>query len=368
MFTIIQEDEIGLKFRNGKFLEVLTKGKNLLFKFLGDEILIYKLQDEFKPNRNLDLLLENPQLKKYLEEVIVSDGEICLVLVNDILQDVLKPGRYAFWKSSINRKFQKITTAEVEVDANFDHKLFSSPKLAGYYTVNQVESYQTGLLQIGGQFKRELKPGRYFFWIYPQKPVIVYLADHRIRDLEVIGQEILTSDRVTLRINCSCQYQIVNAHKSVLEIINSAGSLHLALQLALREYVGKEKLDNLLDKKEEVAKSVLSSLKEREEELGVKFISSGIKDIILPGEIKDILNTVLLAEKKAQANIITRREEIASTRSLLNTAKLLDENKTLYKLKEMEYIEKIVEKVGSIHLNSGSNILEQLSNLVNQKK
>jgi hypothetical protein len=113
--------------------------------------------------------------------------------------------------------------------------------------------------------------------------------------------------------------------------------------------------------KQEIGDYVLSRLKEKESDMGIEFIYAGIKDVILPGEIKDILNTVLIAEKKAQA--ITRREEIASTRSLLNTAKLMDENKTLYKLKELEHIEKICERVGSISLNGGGNVLERLNEL-----
>lgn len=78
------------------------------------------------------------------------------------------------------------------------------------------------------------------------------------------------------------------------------------------------------------------------------------------------MNTVIAAEKRAQANVITRREEVASTRSLLNTAKLMDENETLYKLKELEYIERICENVGSINLNGGSDMLAQLAGLIHK--
>ena len=62
--------------------------------------------------------------------------------------------------------------------------------------------------------------------------------------------------------------------------------------------------------------------------------------------MKDIMNQGLVAQKKVQANVIARREETASTRSLLNTAKLIEENDMLYKLKEMEYVEKITDKIG----------------------
>jgi hypothetical protein len=63
------------------------------------------------------------------------------------------------------------------------------------------------------------------------------------------------------------------------------------------------------------------------------------------------MNGVLIAEKKAQANIIMRREETASTRSLLNTAKLMEENAMLWKLKEMEYVEKIADKISNISVS-----------------
>ncbi|RZJ63545.1 MAG: hypothetical protein EOO47_28400 [Flavobacterium sp.] len=99
------------------------------------------------------------------------------------------------------------------------------------------------------------------------------------------------------------------------------------------------------------------------EELGVKLADAGVKDIILSGEIKDIMNQVLIAEKKAQANMITRREETASTRSLLNTAKLMEDNAMLYKLKEMEYVEKIAEKINTISLSGSGQIVDQLKQI-----
>jgi regulator of protease activity HflC (stomatin/prohibitin superfamily) len=112
----------------------------------------------------------------------------------------------------------------------------------------------------------------------------------------------------------------------------------------------------------------LSTAKDKEETFGCEFLDAGLKDIILPGDIKEILNTILIAEKKALANIITRREETASTRSLLNTAKLMDENATLFKLKELEYLERIAEKVGNISLSSSGGILEQLHEIVKVSK
>lgn len=79
----------------------------------------------------------------------------------------------------------------------------------------------------------------------------------------------------------------------------------------------------------------------------------GVKDVILPGDMKEILNQVVEAEKVAQANVIRRREETAATRSLLNTAKLMDDNPTLLRLKELEMLEKVTEKVDRLTVFGG---------------
>lgn len=137
--------------------------------------------------------------------------------------------------------------------------------------------------------------------------------------------------------------------------------------MALRSVICNKTLDEILLEKEKISKDILSYLKSYESKYFVSFEDAGIKDIILPGEIKDILNTVLIAEKQAQANVITRREETASTRSLLNTAKLMEENDVLYRLKELEMLERIFDKVGNINVDGG-NFIESLENIVGTRR
>jgi len=185
----------------------------------------------------------------------------------------------------------------------------------------------------------------------------------RTQQLDVNSQEILTADKVTLRLNFVCTYQITNAVNIHMALKDYKTQIYVITQLAIREYVGRLKFDELLEQKEQIAEIVLENLRQKQDGLFVEFLDAGLKDIILPGEIRDIMNTVLIAEKNAQANVISRREEVASTRSLLNTAKLMEENTTLYKLKELEYLEKICDKVGSISVGNG-NLLGELGNLL----
>jgi regulator of protease activity HflC (stomatin/prohibitin superfamily) len=90
---------------------------------------------------------------------------------------------------------------------------------------------------------------------------------------------------------------------------------------------------------------------ERADVLGVEI---GIKDVILPGDVRELLNKVVEAERTAKANLIRRQEETAATRSLLNTARLMEDNPLLLRLKELEALEKLVEKVGRIDLATGA--------------
>ena len=87
--------------------------------------------------------------------------------------------------------------------------------------------------------------------------------------------------------------------------------------------------------------------------MGCAIASVGVKDIILPGEMKSILCQVVEAEKSAQANVIRRREETAATRSMLNTAKVMESNPVALRLKELEVLERIAEKIEHIHVNGG---------------
>lgn len=227
----------------------------------------------------------------------------------------------------------------------------------------EVLEYQKARLYFNQRLVKILDAGTYYFWKNGIK-IDVGFVDMRLTQMNITGQEILTQDKVSLRINFICNYRITDYVKIMTEIDNFSEQIHVAAQLAIREYVGRHKLDEILENKSQMSAFVFEKLKVKEKELFVEITDAGVKDIILPGEIREIMNTVLVAEKRAQANVITRREEVASTRSLLNTAKLMDENQTLYKLKELEYIERICDNVGNINLNGNENVLAQLAGIL----
>jgi regulator of protease activity HflC (stomatin/prohibitin superfamily) len=353
----INAGQVGLVFKKGDYQRLISAGMHWLA--FGETVERYALSQAFNPKHDLNLLLQDEALSTALILIEVADYEIALQYEFDNFKEVLGPGRYVFWKGLIEYNFIKVDLSKVKITESISRTVLKRAALLHYIRVYSVAPNEKGLLFIGGKYEGVLEQGEYFYW-KNSTPIEVLKADMRTRQMELNGQEVLTSDKAALRINFNAQYKVTAIEKALLDNKDYEKQLYTLIQMALRAYVGSLSLDELLASKEAVAEHVLIAVKENAAKLGVKVTESGIRDIILPGEVKEIMSQVLVAEKKAQANVINRREETASTRSMLNSAKLMTDNPMLFKLKEMEYTEKIAERINSISLSGGNQVVDQL--------
>lgn len=211
----------------------------------------------------------------------------------------------------------------------------------------QVEEYERGLRYRDGRFVDLVGAGRYREWDLPFLNVRVVKVDLRQRLLAISGQEVMTQDNVTLRVNLIGRFQVSDPIKAVQGVVDYAGQIYTDLQLALREQVSAWTLDALLTSKGALATALVEVARPKAVTYGVDLLEAGVKDIVLPGDMKVILNQVLTARKTAEAALIQRREEVAATRSLANTAALLEKNPTLLRLKELEVLERIMQGRGN---------------------
>lgn len=360
--VMINENQRGLLFKNGKYIKMLESGKHFLFKKY-DNIIVVNTANEFViPNFDLALFLKDTALKEVLDVVEVKDGNMAIHYVNGYYKECLLAGKHAFFNLYQKHTFKEFDMQNTEVPKDFPTYLFQYIPHNLFYKI-KVNDFEKARLYFNCKLVNLLDDGTYYFWNNGTE-IRIEPVDTRLQQIDITGQEMLTLDKIAIRVNFVCKYKITDYIKIHTEVDDYERQIHITLQLALREYIGKHRLDDILENKDKIAQHVLKMLKEREDVYYVTFFETGIKDLILPGEIRDIMNMVLIAEKKAQANVICRREEVASTRSLLNTAKLMDDNKTLYKLKELEHIEKICENVGNITVSSGAGILSEITKIV----
>ena len=227
---------------------------------------------------------------------------------------------------------------------------------------NVLENY-VGLYFRNGQFIETLKPGKYAFWKNVDN-VKLYHKDLRMQYVDISGQEIMTNDRVTLRINAIVHYHIVDPLKSVSKSDDLLQTLYRESQLVLRSIIGIYDLEKLLTDKNSLIDLLESNLAAKTKELGIAIDSFGIRDIILPGDMKELMNKVIEAKKMSEANLISRREEIAAMRSQVNTAKMIEDNPTLMRLKELEVLEKIAVNSKLQVLLGEKGLTEKVMNLL----
>ncbi len=352
--------QVALVFKNGVYKRMLTAGSYWLW--LNESVIIYNITIPFKAPIELNMLLQDEALANILHVVDVKDNEIVLQYKNGLLEQVLTAGRYTFWKSVIQYDFIRADISKIDITENIGRATLQTKLVAPYVRSYAVENYEKALLFVDGKFAQVLQSGVYYWW---KNSISIHVGkiDIRQQQLEINGQEILTKDKAALRINAWAQYKVADIEKALLQNKEHDKQLYVAFQLALREYIAGFSFDELLEKKETIAPFILQSAKQNAAALGVEVNGFGIRDIILPGDVKDIMNQVLVAEKKAQANTIMRREETASTCSLLNTAKLMEDNVMLWKLKEMEYVEKIADKISSISVSGNGALVEQLKQI-----
>ncbi len=366
-FVTINENEKGLLFKKGKFSALLGAGRY----FVGGSraIEVVNAEGELTSKRcRLETLLANKDIAAAVAVVDVPDGSLAIHYRDGCCAGSFTHGRHAFFSDVHEHKFIMADMTKPDVAEDIPRFIFEigfvSPSL---FVKVEVAEYERARLFFGKKLDRVLCPGSYYFWRSVVN-VEYDIVDMRLCQLNVTGQEVTTQDKVSIRVNLVCNYRVTDCVGVMTESDSFTTQLYVASQLALREYIGKSRLDDILADRDALSSLILDRLKKKGRELCVEVTDADIKDIILPGEVREIMNTVLVAEKRAQANVITRREEVASTRSLLNTAKLMDENETLYRLKELEFIERICENVGSITLSGSGDVLTQLASLVKNGK
>ncbi len=357
-FTV-KTGTIGLVYKNGIFKRALTEGQYWLKS--QETVSEYLFSGQFMPNVDINILLKDKMIAGLIEQVSVPDMHIALYYENNNFKRILEPGIHAFWKTETKRKFELADLSKIEITEKINPNILQKLP-SNYVRIIKMNPSYKGLIYINGLLDKVLNEGVYYFW-NNATPIVVISEDIRTQQLEISGQELLTKDKAAIRISFFIQYAVNDIVKALDKNKDFKQQLYVLIQLAMREFAGTLTLDEILEKKETVSEFVLDAVKSDADNLGVKITTAGVKDIILPGEIKTIMNQVLLATKQAQANIITRREETASMRSMLNTAKLMEENEMLFKLKEMEYIEKIADKINNLSLSGGGLVVEQLREL-----
>jgi regulator of protease activity HflC (stomatin/prohibitin superfamily) len=337
----IHTHEVGLYFHDGEFRGLLDEGRHWFFDPFGRvKVETVSLRAPWFSHEKLDVIVKSGVLEGRALVLDLKDHERALIWIDDRFSHVVPAGLYVYWTA-----FRKVKAEVVDArNVRFTHDdlavIAKSQMADRVLESTTVPAGHAGVHFRDGNYIETLPPGRYAFWKNIAE-VKVITVDMRALNLDVAGQEIMTADKVTLRLNALVTYRVADARASVSVTDNATQALYRETQLVLRALVGARELDSFLTDKDGVATELETGLRRRMSASGLEIVTVGIRDIILPGDMKDLLNKVTEAKKAAEANLIVRREETAAMRSQANTAKLLQDNPTLMRLRELEALEKI---------------------------
>ncbi|KWW03911.1 slipin family protein [Escherichia fergusonii] len=368
----VRKDQLALLSRNGDYYKVLPAGEHLLPWLNTPEVLLITLDGSEVPDVLADYLrrFQPDWVERYCVVADLSETEAGALYMDGILLEILPPSTHRlYWRVEDDLTLVRMNTQQVQVQTEVMNAVLQ-PRRKGavkgrdaILTV-QVPAWHVGMLKIDGETQALLPPGLTAYWKINHL-VEAEVVDTRLQVLEVSGQEILTKDKVNLRINLAANWRYSDVLLAFSQLTKPIDHLYRELQFALREAVGTRTLDELLEDKQVIDDVVSEQVKSRMLPFGMETASLGVKDIVLPGDMKNILAQLVEAEKSAQANVIRRREETAATRSLLNTAKVMENNPVALRLKELETLERVAERIDNISVFGGLD--QVLHGLVNIK-
>jgi regulator of protease activity HflC (stomatin/prohibitin superfamily) len=360
----IHSYELGLYFHDGEFRGLLDAGRHWFLDPFGRvRVETVSLRTPWLVHDKLDVIADSGALTDRAIVLDLKDYERGLVWIDGRFSHVLPPGLHAYWTALREVRVEVVDARSVRFTHPDLPVILKSGLVERVLDTVHVPAGHAGVWFRDGSYVETLPSGRYSFWKNLAE-VKVLPVDLREQLLDVAGQEIMTADKVTLRLNAQVTYRVADARLAVSVADDARQALYRETQLVLRALVGARELDNFLTDKDGVARELEEGLRRRAPALGLEVIAAGIRDIILPGEMKDLLNKVTEAKKASEANLIVRREETAAMRSQANTAKLLQDNPTLMRLRELEVLEKIAS-AGKLNVVLGDKgLAERVLNLL----
>jgi regulator of protease activity HflC (stomatin/prohibitin superfamily) len=356
--VLVKENERAIALYKGEIINVLVPGEHIMPN--RQNHLEIERHDLVRPElvSKFDNALLNRHAAlaaKHVTTFRAGADELVLIDRDGQLHAVLLPERkLTVWNDAGPWVAQTVSIKDtLAVDLALMRRV-GGVRLASHMHVHVVNEGQAGLLYIDGKLAQVLAPSTHAYWNVG-RVIKVTVVDLRVQSLDVTGQELLTRDRVSIRINIAAEYQVVDPAKAEGLTKDYTDTLHRALQMAFRKTLGALTLDQILERKGVVDVEAGEKVRGEMAALGVKVLDIALKDVILPGEMREILNQVVAAEKQAEANVIRRREETNATRSLLNTAKVMSENPVMLRLKELEALESIASKVDKLTIHNGTS-------------
>jgi regulator of protease activity HflC (stomatin/prohibitin superfamily) len=199
-----------------------------------------------------------------------------------------------------------------------------------------VREWERVLRYRDGRFTELLPPGVHWRGRFHAQHVRV---DLRPRLVAVPGQEVLTSDGLSVKVSLLARCRISDARAWHETVARPDDFVYATLQIAVREAVASRTLDELLAARAELGPGLAEAATATATEVGLTLDEVKVRDLMVPAELRRAATEAATARAQGQAALERARSEVAATRALANAAKLAAGNPALLQLRTLQAVE-----------------------------
>jgi len=187
-----------------------------------------------------------------------------------------------------------------------------------FFLFRTVTDYERALIFRLGKVEGGIRgPG--LFIINPLLDVI-RIVDQRIETVNLIPQDMMTKDSVTIRVDGIVYTKVIDPVKAILEINNFRYASKMFSATSLRAVVGSVTLETMLTQRDRL-NNRLKQIIERECRIwGVTVPAVEIKDVILPPNMQRAMAAEAETERERRAKKISSLGEVEAAQNLANAA------------------------------------------------
>lgn len=198
--------------------------------------------------------------------------------------------------------------------------------------------YQRGVIFRLGRLQKVRGPGLY--WIIPiidQKAQI----DIRTKTVNIEPQETITSDSVTIRVNAVLYYRLIDPSKAIVQVENYQMAVYQAALTTLRNVVGQNILDDVLQNRDKINMKVQEIVDEITEPWGVVIERVEMKDVEIPLSMQRAMAKEAEAIREKRARLIKASAEQEASIKLAEASEKILENPVALELRRLQMLTEV---------------------------
>ena len=189
------------------------------------------------------------------------------------------------------------------------------------YPYQEIEQSYDGLLERFGKFVKIVNPGLQY--MNPCTETLVKV-NTKIQIIHLMNQPVLTKDNLSLILDTSVYYRIVDSRKATYQVGNIREAVTNLTFATLRNTCGQHVLQDLLEKREQVAIHIQEYVDDHVHDWGVKVENVFIKDMNLTPDVQYVLSSAAKERRLAESKIINAKADVYAAQLMKAASEILD--------------------------------------------